>query len=450
MLGNAPLGDLALGDQITSGAATLTASITESAAATDAESSTLSTSGADAESTSAGDSSSATLHLVSSAAENASATDSESSTAAMLASDVEAATAAETESGVLALGAAESEAGSATESEGATLSTSGTVTEAGSATDSESSTLAAVASVSEVASAGDMESSIAGLKAADSEAGTATEAESGVLSLAGADSESGTAGDSETGALHAIAADAEAALASSTQSSTITLHASESETATAGDAEDAVLIVFPRYDSAYFPDFVGQAYKRFRVFKTSKSSPKSAGDQALPMSGSNILWAFSVGWNVLTRSQAQAVMHALEFMGGSAGQYFFEWYLSAGVNVHLVGTPLGGVTQALILPALMYGGTAAAGGLTVAKNGVALSTSLWSYSETSYFNARDGIVTLAPAGNTLGATYTASWTAGRRRRSVRLYNDAYKLAERQGLTGMWTGQAALVETEAGT
>lgn len=429
MSSNAPLGDLALGDEIASGAATLTASITESATATDSESATLSTSGADTEAASAGD--------------------SESGAAALLASKTEAATATESESGTLALGAADSESGSAGDSESAALSTSASDSESATATESESATLSALGAGAESATATESESSTGSFTAAETESAAAGSSSSTVAALGASGSEAATAGDSEAGVLSGSASESEAASAASAQSATASMRASGSETATAGDSEDAVLTAIPHYDSNYLPDFVGQSYRRFRVFKTIKSSAKSAGDQALPMSGANILWAFDIGWNELTRPQAQAVMRSFEFMGGADGQYFFEWHLSAGVNAGLVGTPLGGVTQALILPALMYGGTAAGGVLTVAKNGVALSTSLWSYSESSYFNARDGIVTLAPAGNTVGAVYTASWTYGRRRRCVRLYNDAYKLAERPGLLGYWSGQASLVETEAG-
>lgn len=450
MLGSAPLGDLPLGDDLAPpAAAALTASISESATATESESSILSTSGTDSEAAIAGDAASSTASLLASDTETATASDSEAAIAALLASDAEAAAATEAESGTLALGATQSESVIAGDSETGALSMQVSDAEAASAADSSSASLTQSASDSESATAAESGASTASLLATEAEAASATESESAISALRAADSEAATAGDLEAGVLSASVSDSEAATASSAQSATVTLHASELEAAIAGDSEDSVLTAIPHYDNDYLPDFVGQAYRRFRVFKTMKSSPKSAGDQALPMSGSNILWAFDIGWNELTRAQAQAVMRSFEFMGGADGQYFFEWHLSAGVNVGLVGTPLGGVTQALILPALMYGGTAAGGGLTVAKNGVALSTSLWSYSESSYFHARDGIVTLAPGGNTAGAVYTASWTSGRRRRRVRLYNDAYKLAQRPGLLGHWSGQASLVETEAG-
>jgi hypothetical protein len=251
---------------------------------------------------------------------------------------------------------------------------------------------------------------------------------------------SGTGGDTHVGTVAAVVGPLAPALVGTL------IYAGTATAALSRLAGAAVGLWRAQYDTDHFPDLIGFAYARHRVFATLKSDPKTAGDQARPGSGTNFLWEFSLGWRTLTLAQAQALYRALEWMGGCAVMFFHEWHTSAAtVGVGLVGTPTGGVVQDLILPALMSGGTAAGGGLAVARNGIALAGALWAYGEAQHKNSRDGIVTLQPAGNTAGAVYTATWTAGRRRRSVQLADENYKIGRRPGHINMWAGQAVLVE-----
>ena len=169
------------------------------------------------------------------------------------------------------------------------------------------------------------------------------------------------------------------------------------------------------------------------------------------MAGTNLLWAYSLGWRTLTTLQAQALLHAFEFMGGDVeGMNFLEWPNTPASNV-VIGTGTGSGSLAFAVHGLLYGGTVAASGLVITRNGTPLTYPTdFTLGTSSGVNYTEHVVTIAAAANVNGATYRASWTSGRRRRNVRLEDGAsWKLRERPADSlRRWTGSAALIETAA--
>lgn len=148
-------------------------------------------------------------------AETASATDSPTETTAMAASLSESGTATDTTSGVLTYAVS--------------------VSESGTATDSISETTAQAATVSEVGSAADSPTETTAMAAAVTEAGTATDALTPSATMAGTISEAATAADSLTPAATMPVSVSEGASAADTPSATMAAAATVSETGAAAD-----------------------------------------------------------------------------------------------------------------------------------------------------------------------------------------------------------------------
>jgi hypothetical protein len=189
------------------------------------------------------------------------------------------------------------------------------------------------------------------------------------------------------------------------------------------------------YSTTMLPDLIGQDYDARRVFQTLRTPPETASDQTRPMSGTNILWTFKLGWQALTLSGAEQLLHGFEFLGGPThGMYWYDW-LSQG----WLGIPIGtgdGTNKIFTLP--VKGASSAS--TIVRVNNVA---SGGSFSIATGANGED-VFTLATA-PAAGVQVRADFT-GRRRRKVRF--TSFRLSPRHGSSsGLWTAQAELLETE---
>jgi hypothetical protein len=197
----------------------------------------------------------------------------------------------------------------------------------------------------------------------------------------------------------------------------------------------------PTYSATLFPDVIGQAYRRGRTFRTLRSQRDTASDQLASLNGSNVLWRFSLGWQPLAQANAEAIYHAIEFMGGDcAGLYFFEWESLTWTNVY-VG--LGdGTANPITLPV-----KAASGGTTtVTANGTPVAGT---FSAATGTNGEDRFTPGSPVTN--GATVRATFT-GRRRRRVMVADGAtleLELTTRFDSAGalMWNATLELLETD---
>ena len=139
------------------------------------------------------------------------------------------------------------------------------------------------------------------------------------------------------------------------------------------------------YSTTMLPDLIGQDYDARRVFQTLRTPPETAADQTRPMSGTNILWTFKLGWQALTLSGAEQLLHGFEFLGGPThGMYWYEW-LSQG----WLGIPIGtgdGTNKVFTLPVkgaatgtttVRVNNVAAGGTFTTARARTARTSSRW-------------------------------------------------------------------------
>lgn len=193
----------------------------------------------------------------------------------------------------------------------------------------------------------------------------------------------------------------------------------------------------PVYSTTLFPDVVGQDWLRWREYQTIQSDPTTAGDQRVAMGGTNILWAYKLGWAVLQLSDAQALLHAFEFMGGETlGLLFFEWIARTYTNVY-VG--LGdGTSNPVTLP------VKGAPSVVVRANGTPVAGTFLAGTGSNGEDQFDPTGTI-----TLGQTIRADFT-GRRRRTVRLRSkDSFRLGLRPRATPLlWQANVELIETQA--
>lgn len=204
------------------------------------------------------------------------------------------------------------------------------------------------------------------------------------------------------------------------------------------------------YDASKFPDVRGQGWSRYKVHRTLRSGTDTAGDQVAVLHGTNILWGYMLGWRTLTATDLAAIRAAATFMAGTHAQDFLEWRTGAEANL-AIGTGTGAGALVLDLHAHVPDANAPGAGLVIRRNGVALAEGAdWSISErTSGANFVDHQVTIVLAANVSGAAYTASWTAARRRRTVRPGPGGFKWGRRPR-TDLWIASIDLVETESGT
>lgn len=204
-------------------------------------------------------------------------------------------------------------------------------------------------------------------------------------------------------------------------------------------------MAIPLFDSTFFPDFPGQVWAAREEFITIRSPWDTAGDLTESMTGTNALWAFTLGWRSLTDDQAAAVMHAQEYMGGEAsGMFFLEWPTTEKLNL-VIGTGTGsGAALTLDLQCRLRGDGVATSGLVITRNFTPVTFTLLTDTGNNYRQHR---VQLASGLNDLGATFRATWTAARRRRRVRCVRP-YALQDGGGGSRRWAGQAELIETEA--
>ena len=188
------------------------------------------------------------------------------------------------------------------------------------------------------------------------------------------------------------------------------------------------------YSTTRFPDVIGQDYDSYRVFRSLRTPVDSAPDQTMNMSGPNVLWTFKLGWQYLSQTVAEQLLHAYEFLGGStAGMYWFDWIPQTWTSVYVAKG--NGTTTIFELPVK----EATAGTTTVTVAGAAANPT---FSAATGANGEDRIsFATAPANNAeIRATFT-----GRRRRKVRV--TAFKLSARPNSTSLWTATLDLIETE---
>lgn len=190
------------------------------------------------------------------------------------------------------------------------------------------------------------------------------------------------------------------------------------------------------YSSTALPDVIGEDYEARRVMKTIRSPWESAGDQARPLDGLNLLWAFKIGWSFLQQSDAEQLLHAYEILGADwSGMYWFDWVPQSWNNIFVAKTANGATTY--VLPSKT--GTQATTAVRVA--GTLKSGTLQIGAGT---NGED-VFTFgtAPAN---GAEIRADFTS-RRRRKVRI--TSFRMSPRPGgASGLWTCGMELIETEA--
>lgn len=161
----------------------LTASVSDSASATDTCSAVLTATATVSDSASATDTTTATMVATASVSDNASATDTCSALMAALAAVVDNASATDTTSGTTATIASVSDSASATDSTSATLVATASVVDSASATDTCSATMVAVVAIVEIASATDSTSAVVASHVTVIEIASATDITNGALSL---------------------------------------------------------------------------------------------------------------------------------------------------------------------------------------------------------------------------------------------------------------------------
>lgn len=197
----------------------------------------------------------------------------------------------------------------------------------------------------------------------------------------------------------------------------------------------------PTYSTTLFPDVIGQAYSRGRAMRTLSSPQDTAFDQIKTLDGSNVLWKYMLGWSPMSLANAQAIYHAVEFMGGDcSGLYFFEWESLAWTDVY-VG--LGdGTTNPITLP--VKGG--ASGTTTVKVSGTPIAGTFSSGTGT---NGEDRFTPSSAVTN--GATIRATFTGWRRRKVMVFDESTLELELTRNLDDsgslMWNGTLALIETD---
>lgn len=216
------------------------------------------------------------------------------------------------------------------------------------------------------------------------------------------------------------------------------------------------------FDTTAFPDFIGHQFARRRVLRTLRSDPKGAGDQRRPMSGPNILWEYTLGWNSLSRDQGNALLTAGRILAGAHNAlFFFDWHTSPAFNL-VIGTGNGsGAARDLALQATLRGQSpnantpsaeqlalVAASGLSITRDGLPLTHGVdWSIRGSIGANFVTTVIRILPAANLAAAVFAASWTAARRRRTMRLVDDsAIRVRQRPDSLALWAGSATLVET----
>lgn len=190
------------------------------------------------------------------------------------------------------------------------------------------------------------------------------------------------------------------------------------------------------YSSTALPDVIGEDYEARRVMKTMRSPWDTAGDQARAIDGVNILWAFRVGWNYLSQTDAEKLLHAYEILGADwSGMYWFDWVSQRWNNIFVAKTA-GGATS-YVMP--FKAGTTAT---TTVRVGA--STAAGTLQSGSGTNGEDVFnFSSTPANN---ADIRADFTA-RRRRKVRI--TSFRMTPRPGgASGLWTAAMELIETEA--
>ena len=188
------------------------------------------------------------------------------------------------------------------------------------------------------------------------------------------------------------------------------------------------------YSATRLPDVIGQDYDAYRVFRSLRTPPDTAPDKTAPMTGPNVLWTFKLGWQYLSETIAEQLLHAYEFLGGSSGgMYWFEWVPQTWSSVYVAkGT---GAATIFELPVK----EATAGTTIVTVAGV---TTAGTFSAGTGTNGEDRFIFgTAPANNAeIRATFT-----GRRRRRVRI--TSFKLSARSNSTSLWTATLDVIETE---
>lgn len=190
----------------------------------------------------------------------------------------------------------------------------------------------------------------------------------------------------------------------------------------------------PTYSTTGLPDVIGQDYESYRVFRTLRTPLDTFPDQTAAMTGGNVLWTFKLGWQYLSQTVAEQLLHAYEFLGGSTGgMNWFEWVPQTWTSIY-VGK---GNASTTIFDLPVKGAADATAIVTV--GGVTTSRA---FTAAAGPDGEDRISIIpAPANN---AEIRASFF-GRRRRRVRV--TSFKLAARQGSSSLWTASLDLVETE---
>jgi hypothetical protein len=200
----------------------------------------------------------------------------------------------------------------------------------------------------------------------------------------------------------------------------------------------------PSYDTNFFPDFRGQDYARGKKFLTFRSPVESSADQTNSLGGANNPYTYGLGWRVLTSAQAAALSAARLYIGEGT-LFFLEWRETAESALD-IGTGTGVGVISFDLRCRLSGDSAAAAGLEVKRDGVTLVLDTdYSVLADTGNNYVEHKVIIVAAANVNGAAYTATWTAARRRRAIRLLSDSFQLEERPRTPGIWRGSVTLEE-----
>jgi hypothetical protein len=197
----------------------------------------------------------------------------------------------------------------------------------------------------------------------------------------------------------------------------------------------------PVYSTTLFPDVRGQAYDRRRIFQSYRSPAETAADQSLNASSgaSGLLWAYNLGWNVLPVGDAQAIFHAVEFMGGdNSGLFFFEWPALQATNVFVALAD--GTASPITLP--VKGALSASTFLRA--NGVSMAGTFSSGTGAS------GEDRFTPSVSTTAGQTIRSDFFGRRRRKIRpVDHSSFKMAVApQTAPLLYTATLSVMETTA--
>jgi hypothetical protein len=186
----------------------------------------------------------------------------------------------------------------------------------------------------------------------------------------------------------------------------------------------------------FWPDLRGQAWGMYRLHETDATPKETAADLTRAVRP-NPPFLFTLGWRTLTAAEAGAIVNAGHYSIGTVGLYLLEWKPSAETDL-FIGTGTGSGDITFDLRCRLTGDSVVDSGLTVTKDGTPVAYTLATDTGTYHKQHR---VTIAGANNTNGATFRASWTSARRRRTA--WPRTPIAAQPRGNTKLWMVRAEL-------